>query len=40
MYLIRLDADELAELATRYQLEPINMPTDQQILRVVGPRAP
>jgi Protein of unknown function (DUF2723) len=40
VYLIRLNPDELAELGTRYQLEPIDMPTDQQILHVIGRLAP
>ena len=40
IYLIRLDQDELGELATRYELEPIATATEQQIVRVVGRVAP
>ncbi len=40
IYLIRLDQDELGELATRYELEPIGTATEQQIVRVVGRVAP
>ncbi|HVA85770.1 MAG TPA: DUF2723 domain-containing protein [Candidatus Saccharimonadales bacterium] len=38
VYLVRINADELAALNARYQLATIPMPTEQSILRVIGRR--
>lgn len=38
IYLVRLDASELVRLETTYELERIDMPTEQPLLRVIAPR--
>jgi hypothetical protein len=39
VYLVRLDPSEIVRLEARYELERIQMPTEQPLLRVVGRRA-
>ena len=38
VYLVRLDASELVRLEATYELERIEMPTEQSLLRVIAPR--
>jgi hypothetical protein len=38
IYVVRLDASELVRLETTYELERIDMPTEQPLLRVIAPR--